>query len=80
MNNMSEINFKTVLAETQETKRKSDLSNLAFAHVELSQALAEGQALLVEIEKAGENPTIPLEEIKRLYDKARTFGFQSKYR
>jgi len=73
---MTDLTFASVLAETNAARRKSDLQNLAHAHVDLTHAIAEGQALQAEIEALAANPTPPLEDVKRLYDRARRFGFR----
>lgn len=76
----TEITFDSVLVETQAARRKSDLTNLAHAYVELAQGIEEGKVLLQAIEKAARSPNTPIIEVKRLYDKAHSFGFHQEIR
>lgn len=63
------VDFKTVLAEVEERNKKSDLENLAHAHVQLSKHIEECKELLVEMETLAEKPSIPEGSVRKLYDR-----------
>ena len=84
---MAELTFESMLAETQEAKIKSDLSNLAHAHVDLQDTrrdlivqhvkdLEEIDALLAHIEKVGKDPNRTYDEVKGLWDKVHKHKFR----
>ena len=61
------VDFKEVLAETKELARKSDLQNLAVAHVDLSKHIREATNLLKEIEELAEKEDAPEGSVSKLY-------------